>query len=79
MKKYQFRSLAMLGEMYTEDGKEAGIKSETDFYLASDVDAEIERLRHTAEVEYLRAERLARPGDKITVRVAKDWLENLKR
>jgi hypothetical protein len=38
MNKYTFKSGAMLGEMYREDGEEAGFKSGTEFYLASDVD-----------------------------------------
>jgi hypothetical protein len=39
---YIFRSLSFLGEMYLEDGEtEAGIKNNTKFYLASDVEKAI--------------------------------------
>lgn len=39
MKVYEYRSLAMLGQMYDEAGEEFNPPSGTRFYLASDVDA----------------------------------------
>lgn len=43
-KKYVYRSLAMLGQMYDESGEEATIPSGTVLYIAAEADAEIERL-----------------------------------
>lgn len=53
MKTYEFRTLAMLGEMYDEAGEEAGIASGTKFYLVSEVDEKIAQLQHAWEVERL--------------------------
>ena len=50
MTKYEFRSLAMLCEMYfAGSADDAGIKSGTTFYLASDADTEIRRLREALD------------------------------
>lgn len=61
-KKYVFRSLGHLGQMYDEAGEEVNM-NDAEFVRWED----FQKVQHAYEVEAMRADRLARPGDRVSV------------